>query len=85
MFILSKIVTYKKWNLSYGIDFFNHLNKGGVLQPSQPNLFSGYGDFQRKIKGHGTQVWLLRTSPLAKYLQYKEKKEEVRSEEEGHH
>ena len=32
------------------MDFFNHLNEGGGLQPSQPFLWSGYGDFQRKKK-----------------------------------
>lgn len=65
MFILTNI-PYKKDFLFYGMDFFNHLNEGGGLQPSQPFLWSGYGDFQRKRKSHGAHIWLLSTSPMAK-------------------
>ena len=48
------------------IFFFNHLNGEGGLQPSQPFLWSGNGDFQRKRKGHGAHIWLLSTSLMAK-------------------
>ena len=65
MFILTNI-PYKKFHLFYGIYFLNHLNEGGGLQPSQPVLWSGYGDFQRKRKSHGVHIWLLSTSPMAK-------------------
>lgn len=60
MFILTNI-PYKKWKIFVGLDFFNHLNEGGGLQPSQPFLWSGYGDFQRKRKSHGVHIWLLST------------------------
>ena len=46
--------------------FFNHLNEEGGLRPSQPFLWSGNGDFQRKRKGHGAHIWLLSTSLMAK-------------------
>lgn len=56
----------KKIGTLFFLSFFNHLNEGGGLQPSQPFLWSGYGDFQRKRKSHGAHIWLLSTSPMTK-------------------